>query len=146
MKKVLLISSVLVLIDQVIKYFALNYFKEPFVIIKNFFEFTYKENSGIAFSIPAPNLLIIILNIIIIGLVIALSKSELNLKKVSTQISVAMLIAGAFSNLIDRTVHGFVIDFISIWVYPIFNVADIFITIAVLWILVFYGKIKKIKK
>lgn len=42
-----------------------------------------------------------------------------------------LLIVGALGNLLDRVIHGFVIDFISIGRFPVFNLADICITVGV---------------
>lgn len=52
-----------------------------------------------------------------------------------------MVIAGALSNIIDRCIYGAVVDFIDfhigLWHWPTFNVADIFIVIGVLGMLIF---------
>ncbi|WP_421621628.1 signal peptidase II [Alkalilimnicola ehrlichii] len=53
----------------------------------------------------------------------------------------ALVLGGAVGNLIDRVVHGYVIDFIHVywrdWHYPIFNVADIGITVGVVMVMVY---------
>ena len=51
-------------------------------------------------------------------------------------ISVPMIIAGAVGNLWDRVRYGYVVDFIRFhwqerWEYPTFNIADIWITVGV---------------
>jgi signal peptidase II len=48
---------------------------------------------------------------------------------VVSKIGVIFILGGALSNLIDRYRYGCVIDFIDIKIWPIFNLADIFITI-----------------
>ncbi|MFP3353596.1 signal peptidase II, partial [Pseudoalteromonas sp. SIMBA_153] len=53
----------------------------------------------------------------------------------------ALVLGGAVGNLIDRLLHGHVIDFIhvhyaDVWHYPIFNIADIGISIGVLLIVI----------
>ena len=52
------------------------------------------------------------------------------------------ILAGAISNFADRAVFGCVIDFIDLKIWPIFNLADIFITIGVIMLVL---KIKKQK-
>ena len=42
-----------------------------------------------------------------------------------------LLLIGALGNLLDRVVHGFVIDFISVGRFPVFNIADICITVGI---------------
>jgi len=52
-------------------------------------------------------------------------------------LALATLVAGAAGNLIDRAIHGYVVDFIHLHHWPIFNVADICITlgaVGVFWL------------
>lgn len=135
----------LLILDQITKYISKVVIVGPLEIISNFFRFEYVENTGIAFSLPVPYPLIIISNILLIGFLIYLAIEELDINKVKTRIPMALLIAGGIGNLIDRLFHGFVIDFISIWKYPFFNLADIYIITAVLLLVVFYDKIKRVK-
>lgn len=44
----------------------------------------------------------------------------------------SMVIAGAISNTYDRFASGGVVDFIDLKIFPIFNIADIFITVGLL--------------
>jgi len=146
MKKYIFLSIFLVLFDQWSKFFAQIYFEKPFVIIKNLFSFSYSQNSGIAFSIDIPIFVIIILNLILIPVIIYFINTELNIKHPITKLSLALIVAGAIGNLIDRFLHGFVIDFISVWTWPIFNMADMYVSFAVLLILAFYARISRINK
>jgi len=47
-----------------------------------------------------------------------------------------LILGGAISNAMDRLFLGYVVDFIDLRVWPIFNIADSAITIGVLWILI----------
>ena len=67
-------------------------------------------------------------------------------------IAFVLIIAGALGNGIDRAYHGFVVDFIAVyevWFYnyfPIFNIADIYLTFGVLLFLFHdYNQVKKSK-
>lgn len=112
-------TSALTFLDQLSKLAA----------VKGFFGLEYAENTGIAFSIPVPYIALIIFNVILIGAVIFLAIKELDLNKSIGKIAIALILGGGFGNLIDRLVNGYVIDFISIWKYPSFNLADAYITI-----------------
>lgn len=144
--KIALLTVDFLILDQVSKYFAKTTLEQPVNVIGDFLKFEYAENTGIAFSLPVPYLLIIGSNILLIGFLIYLAIKELNLSNKIAQIATSLLIAGGIGNLIDRVWHGFVIDFISIWKYPFFNFADVYIITAVLLLIVFYGKIKRVKK
>ena len=47
------------------------------------------------------------------------------------KIALIFILSGAASNLVDRVIHGCVIDFIDLGIWPVFNLADIYITIGV---------------
>lgn len=101
------------------------------------------KNTGIAFGIPIQLIGIILMNILLLILLLYFAKKELNLNSKLAQYLLALVFAGGISNLIDRLYNGYVIDFISIWIWPTFNFADIYITIGILLLIIFYGKIKK---
>lgn len=150
MKKVFaqiaLISSVLAFLDQLTKYYAEKHLpSNTQTIIQNLFQLEYSQNPGIAFGLPVPQVLLISLIIILIITVAIFAHQELNLRHPLAKVSISMIIGGAIGNLIDRFAHGYVIDFIAIYKWPNFNLADIYISTAVLLILVFYGKIKGVK-
>lgn len=113
--------TLLLIIDQFTKY-----------LIRQFGGF-YICNEGIAFGINLPS---IIRWPIIIGILFFLSFLVLRHKSKNSALAFILIISGALSNILDRLVHGCVIDFIKLQVWPIFNFADVFITIGVI-ILIF---------
>ena len=62
-----------------------------------------------------------------------------------SKIGLSFLISGAIGNLIDRCVYGYVIDFIHTPLVPVFNFADSFIDIGIVFLLIdlFYSKEKQ---
>lgn len=102
-------------------------------------------NEGVAFSIPFPYPALILVNVLLIFLIIYFSCRELDYDKYLARLSVSLLLAGGVGNLIDRLKNGYVIDFIEIWKWPSFNVADIYISVGVLLIIFFYARIKQVK-
>ncbi|NMP27702.1 lipoprotein signal peptidase [Rahnella sp. SAP-1] len=109
-----------------------------------FFNLTYAHNPGAAFSFLADKdgwqrwFFAGIALAIVIALLVLMYRSSAAQRL--NNIAFAMIIGGALGNLFDRMVHGFVIDFIDFyvndWHYPIFNLADSFICVgAVLVIL-----------
>lgn len=109
-------------VDQLLKYLAHTFPENTLYIIPHFIGWEYFANPGIAFSIPIPQFIVIPLSTaIIIGGILFLRKKPQNNYHI---FGAALLIAGALSNLIDRSIFGFTIDYIRI-VTSIFNLADL---------------------
>ena len=139
MKQIFKYSFILVLIDQIIKILVSNMI-ESTVIIKNFFNLTYVENTGAAFSILENNtLFLIIITLISLFLIykFLLKNKEFNKLEIITY---SLLIGGIIGNLIDRIVYGYVIDYLEFIILnrhmPIFNFADICIVIGTILFLI----------
>lgn len=109
-------------------------------IIKNFLRISYVKNTGAAFSILDGNtLLVTIIGIVIIIMIIwYLYKNKVN--KMIDKIGYSLILGGSIGNLFDRVCYGYVRDFIDIQIgeynYPIFNLADSFIVIGVILLLI----------
>lgn len=142
-EKIFELTAVLLMIDQVLKIIVNQYMKlnSEIRIIPNFFSLLYVKNTGAAFSILNNNtsFLIILSVIFILVLDRYIKKEEKNLNKLSN-ISLGMILGGIFGNLIDRIIHHGVIDYLSFIIlkydFPIFNFADICITLGVLLLIV----------
>ena len=93
----------------------------------------HQMNDGIAFGIDLPMWLRIGGSIVFIGLLFQFAVQSI-LKNPSTLPSLlfGMLIGGALGNLSSRIVQGYVIDFIVLRPIPVFNIADIGITVGIL--------------
>lgn len=125
----------LVSLDQYTKSIILNYFElyESKTIIDGFFSLTYVQNFGAGFSIMqnARTTFLIITPICLIGFTYLFIKSNDKLSKTA----LLLMISGTIGNFIDRIVRVYVVDFLDFiifgWDFPIFNVADIFLTIGV---------------
>jgi len=86
----------------------------------------YWGNSGIAFSIPFPNWLIIILTpIILFGLFYFVTRKK---RQIIFYLGIFLIFAGAISNFIDRVLFGFTIDYICIFT-GVINLADVMIVV-----------------
>ena len=132
----ILLIIVLLLIDRISK-LLVNGINVK--IIDKFLYFHYAENTGIAFSMFRDNnLLIILLTIFIIGCIIFYVIRNKPKKKIHI-IGYSLLLAGAIGNFLDRIIYGYVIDFIDVYIfgydYPIFNLADSFIVVGIILLL-----------
>mgnify|MGYP006293729395 FL=1 len=122
----LLMVILTLLLDQVIKQIILEnfYLGESFPLIKNIFHITYVKNTGAAFGIlQNQTRLFSILRILIIILLLYLRKEYLE-KKLLIDVSLGLIIGGALGNFIDRIWLGFVVDYIDLQIWPVFNLAD----------------------
>lgn len=141
-KYIILIISAITLIDQLIKYIVTSTIKigESKSFFGQVVVLHYVQNTGSAFSIGNNKLFIIILlNIILIGALLYGLLKNFNKLNESSIISTSMILGGGISNLLDRLFRGFVVDYIDInylFQYPVFNLADIFIVIGVLFLII----------
>ena len=138
MRLIIITSFLVILLDQLTKYF----FKNKTILITDFFKINYVENTGAAFGmLKGFNPLFIIISVIVIILMLKYYK-EIKKEKAYTHLAFGFLLGGTIGNLIDRIILGYVRDFINFSFWPTFNFADTFSTIAVI-ILVFHILIKK---
>ena len=132
--------------DQVTKYLAVIYLKDkpPFVIWDQVFELTYLENRGAAFGLLQNRTIFFVITAcvvfaIVIFLYIKIPKTS---KYLPLRLCGIFVFAGAAGNLIDRIRLGYVVDFFYFKLidFPIFNVADIYVTVgfAVLVVLILF--------
>ena len=131
-KVVLIILGIsIILLDQITKAILSG---KNLIIIPNILNFTYTENTGVAFGIGSNNLILIIIsNIVVLGIIIRFIKERKEQVNFSILFSLVLILSGGIGNLIDRIVKGYVIDFIDVnlFNFPNFNVADISIIIGI---------------
>ena len=137
---------VAVLIDQYTKYLAVTHLKDgpAFVLIDNVFELNYLENRGAAFGLLQNRQICFVCVAILIFAFflycyVRIPKTG---RYLPLRLCGIFIVAGAAGNLIDRIRLGYVVDFFYFRLidFPVFNVADIYVTVsfAVLLILIFF--------
>lgn len=126
----------LFLIDRLTKWLALNNLpREGVFLIPKVTGFVLERNQGIAYSVPIPSpVLIAVVTFILLVLFIILIKA-VQKKELMVVLSISLIIIGAFSNLLDRLQHGYVVDMIVLTSWPVFNLADIFILAGGIWLI-----------
>ena len=139
-----ILSFLLILLDQGTKYLAVQKLKDQasFVLIPGVFELHYLENHGAAFGVlQGKKLFFIAITIVMIMLLIYVYGRLPSERRYYPLYGISIaLFAGAIGNFIDRVLHNYVIDFFyfSLINFPIFNVADIYVTCAmVLFVILF---------
>jgi signal peptidase II len=138
----LTVSTVLVVLDQVVKYAVdrAMVLHESIPLIPGLLQLTYVRNRGGAFGLlsggdlPLRAVLFPLINVVVFAvmLVVAL-RMPAHRRWVQTALS--LVLGGALGNLIDRLAHGYVIDFVDVYWrsyhWPMFNVADSAISVGV---------------
>ena len=139
MKK-FLIFFLLVVIDIISKKYVYNLIDlNSFVPLTFFIDLTHIHNFGISFGLFSG--LISPWFLVIIGLIVTIFIYYLmfSASDIIEEWGLLLIITGALGNIIDRSINGYVIDFIylhySSFYWPAFNIADIYITIGIMMII-----------
>ena len=144
-----LLCSLTIILDQASKWVILSNLNVNSVIrVFTSFNLVLALNYGTSFGLLVPNTMygVYCLMTMSVLLIIILLFAFVKFRNSIEKILLSVLIGGAISNLIDRIIHGAVIDFIDIyyknWHWPAFNIADIAITCSALG-LILYNLFKK---
>lgn len=140
-KSIYIIASILLLVDQTIKIIIRNTMElyQEIKVIPNLFSIYYVENNGAAFSIFGNKTILLIIISILCLIIINKFIIEENLPKY-TNIPLGFLLGGIVGNLIDRILYQSVTDYLSIFIFkysfPVFNIADIAITLSTIFLII----------
>lgn len=133
MLKYLSLSGVIIALDQLSKWYMASWLAlyETVPVMPNF-NFTMAHNHGAAFSFLAQAggwqrwFFIVLALVISAVLVVWLAKLKPHAKLEA--FSLSLILGGAIGNVIDRIIHGYVIDFLDVYIgtshWPAFNIAD----------------------
>lgn len=137
-----------VMIDQYTKYLAVTHLQEASIpIVEGVFELQYLENRGAAFGmLQNQQWFFLIITVVLMVLITRLYMKLPRTKRVlPLRICMVFITSGALGNMIDRIRLNYVIDFLYFKLidFPIFNVADIYVTVStfvVAFLILFYYK------
>ena len=138
----ILLLMVLIFLDQLTKHFAVIYLKDqmPVKIIDGVFELNYLENRGAAFGmLQNQKFFFIFIAVVILSVIVyVLIKTPNQHKYVKLHVALVCIAAGAIGNMIDRLKLDYVVDFLyfSLINFPIFNVADIYVTLSAIYLVI----------
>ena len=127
------VAGIVFLLDQLTKFLALTLLKprSSISVVPNVFHLSFVENTGIAFGLfqgyPGLWTLVITLSVLGLGVGAACFRKQPD----SRRLAFGLILGGAAGNWFDRIRLGHVVDFLDFRIWPVFNVADSFITIGV---------------
>ena len=140
-KKSLIIATIIVIIDQVLKIVIDNILSinESIQVIPNVFYITKVYNTGAAWSLfEGSGILLIIIAIVAFFLLLKYQNYFMENKR--NILAFALIYGGLVGNLIDRVIYGYVIDYLHIYIFgfsfPVFNLADMAIVIGFLLVII----------
>ena len=127
---IFIIAFIIFFLDQLSKFIITKnlLLNQSVPIIKGVFHFTLVHNRGAAFGILKNQIPLFIITSTIAILLIFLGLRASPKKPSVYNLSLALILAGALGNLIDRFSSGYVIDFLDFRIWPVFNIADSSIT------------------
>lgn len=141
--------AITVLLDQWTKHLAVLYLKDqtPISIIDGVFKLQYLENRGAAFGLLQDQRLYFYFSMLLISIFVIwfYIKVPMTKKYLPLRICSVFVLSGGLGNFIDRIRLNYVVDFFYFELidFPIFNVADIYVTVSMfvlLYLIFFYYK------
>lgn len=127
-----LLGGLLFFVDRLLKFIAHNNQDTSYLLLDNF-GWEYFANSGVAFGLPLPGFITIIITpIIMLGLILFLLNKKLPSRYL--ELSIVFIIFGAISNFVDRMLYDITIDYIRIYT-SVINLADVMIVGGVILLL-----------
>ena len=142
----ILIFFTFISLDLISKYFIKNNIElNQIIYLNKFLDFVYVQNYGVSFGLlsgAVSYLFLVIIGLIIVLFVIYLMTIS---KKKFEKLAYFLIIIGAISNILDRAINTYVVDFILLhyknYYWPAFNLADIYITIGIIVLIMsFFNK------
>jgi len=139
------LSFFVVLVDQVTKAFVIGMVKmQDTIALLPILDIVYLENEGAAFSILAEasgwQRWFFIALALLVSIVLMIWLRTIRNEQKMLAIGLALILGGAFGNVIDRVWHGYVVDFIYFhwqrWYFPAFNIADSAISVGAVALLI----------
>lgn len=137
---------IVLILDQLFKWFAIDFVTRGGFFNWKFFEFGLYKNEGIAFGIKIPQELFYGLVIFIMYFIYEKFKKEIKERNFLIITSLILIGSGAISNIVDRIIRGYVVDYLHFFNISAINLADVVIVIGIgmlMWKEIWQNKNKK---
>ncbi len=105
---------------------------------EGFFRFTFVRNTGTAFGFfQDQSMVMTVVSLVAVALIVLFYRNAAMASPL-TRVALGLQVGGAIGNLLDRLRHGYVVDFIDVGPWPVFNVADSAIVTGIFGLLLFF--------
>ncbi|MGH7706650.1 MAG: signal peptidase II [Vulcanimicrobiaceae bacterium] len=128
-----LVAILVFVADQLTKAFVASHFMadESRIVIPRLLYWTYVQNRHGAFGLFGSSPFLLVGMAVVVLAVFWFSFRDLAARSWVVRIAFGAIVGGAIGNIVDRFHYGFVVDFIDLRWWPVFNVADSCITVGV---------------
>ncbi|HIH12346.1 TPA: signal peptidase II [Candidatus Woesearchaeota archaeon] len=130
------IALLVVALDQLTKYI---------IITRNvswssaLFQIHLVKNTGAGFGILKGQILLLGFISLVVALIIIFAHKKISQEKIPLLLF-SLLLGGVIGNFIDRMFRHYVIDFIDVGFWPVFNIADAAITVSIIILVIYYWR------
>ncbi len=136
----IILSGTVIVLDQLTKYWVrtnipLEGYWSPWPWLTPYARFVHWYNTGVVFGLFQGRGDIFAGLALIVAAAIVYYFPKVSSQDWPLRIALGLQLGGAIGNLIDRIIYGYVTDFISIWTFAVFNIADASITLGVIILL-----------
>lgn len=140
------LMGILGIVDRVTKMVSAEYFLEPYVLFPNMLEFSFFGNPQFLFYLEPPIWIVSAITSSVLVFLIFQWFDAYKKKEYTLALFFGMIFVGALSNFYDRLFLGYVIDFIRVPSWSVWNFADMYIIGGVIAILFFLWHTDSIEK
>jgi signal peptidase II len=132
----LAVALITILVDQATKAYVVAHLPlhdswMPLDFVEPYFRFTHVHNTGAAFGIfPEGGLIFLVIAVVVSGIILYYYR-QLPERMLLVRLALGLQLGGALGNVINRVQLGYVVDFLHVEYWPVFNVADSSIVIGV---------------
>lgn len=136
---ILLLSALFIAVDQILKLLVVEYLKPDGIktVISGLLSFQYVENRGAAFSILQNQRWVFVGTTVVICALIVYALFRYSHHEFFSYAASALIVGGGIGNLIDRVLHGYVVDYIHVSFFSaIFNFADCCVTVGTICLMI----------
>ena len=121
----IVIIAIITILDQITKFLILK--RDYMEIIPDFLNLHIAENRSGTYGIGSNSTFsYVITNLVVIAVLVKFILSQNEFIDTKLRIFLTLIIAGGFSNTLDRIFRGYVVEFIDFKILPVVNIADIF--------------------
>ncbi|MEW5921807.1 MAG: signal peptidase II [Bacillota bacterium] len=132
------VALLVFILDQGSKFWVVRHLApgETWPLLGNLLFLTYVRNPGAAFGIFAYKTPFFIAISFVMIILMVIAAHILPLRHLLLRCGLAVLLGGVVGNLYDRLQTGFVVDFLDLRFWPVFNLADVAIVVGVFMVVI----------